>query len=60
MKVGDVEVNGEETLYLTGASKTGTRKLPLAADETSMQILLDCLNQYPCESEKDAFLWLNK
>lgn len=59
MAVGDFEMNGEGTIYFTVSGKTGTRRLPLEADETANQILLDWLNQHPRGSDKDAFLWLN-
>jgi len=59
MKVGDLEINGERTVYFTVAGKTGTRKLPLAADETVARTWLDWINQHPRGSDKDAALWLN-
>lgn len=59
MTVDDVEINGEGTLYFTVTGKTGTRKLPLAADETVTQTLLDWTNQHPRSSDKKAPLWLN-
>jgi integrase len=59
MKVGDVEVNGERTVYFTVAGKTGTRKLPLAADETAGRTWLDWVNQHPGGTDRGAPLWLN-
>lgn len=59
MKVGDVEVNGKGSAYFTVAGKTGTRKLPLAADGTAVQSLLDWLNQHPEGAEPSSPLWLN-
>lgn len=59
MKVGDVEVNGEGTVYFTVSGKTGTRRLPLAADETATRSWLDWVNQHPQGKDNEAFLWLN-
>lgn len=60
MTVGDVEINGEGTLYFTVTGKTGARKLPLAADETAIQTALDWVNQHPAGSDREAPLWLNQ
>jgi len=60
MTVGDTEINGEGTLYFTVTGKTGTRKLPLAADETAIQVLLDWINQHRRGSDKQTPLWLNR
>ena len=59
MTVGDVEVNGEGVVYFTVAGKTGTRQLPLAADETATGILLEWLNQHPAASNHDSPFWLD-
>jgi len=59
MAVGDVEISGGGTVYFTVAGKTGTRKLPLAADETAAPTLVNWLNQHPTASDKEAPLWLN-
>ena len=60
MTISDIEINGEGTLYFTVTGKTGTRKLPLAADETAIQTILDWINQHPRGSDKEALLWLNQ
>ncbi|UCH70608.1 MAG: tyrosine-type recombinase/integrase [Candidatus Bathyarchaeota archaeon] len=60
MTISDIEINGEGTLYFTVTGKTGTRKLPLAADETAIQTILDWINQHPKGSDKEALLWLNR
>ena len=59
MNVGDMEINGDEILYFTVNGKTGTRKLPLEADATQAQILLDWTNQHPQGKDKEAPLWLD-
>jgi len=59
MKVGDMEINGDGAVYFTVAGKTGTRRLPVASDETGKQILLDWLNQHPDGTNREAPLWLN-
>jgi site-specific recombinase XerD len=60
MNVGDVKVNGEMTTYFTVAGKTGTRSLPLEADETVSQLLIDYLNNHPTANDKTAPLWINQ
>jgi site-specific recombinase XerD len=59
LRVGDVEVSGDGSLYFTVAGKTGTRKLPLAADETATQVFLDWVNRHPCGTDRERSLWLN-
>ena len=59
MTVSDMEVNDDGTIYFTVAGKTGTRKLPLEADETAAQVLLEWLNQHPFGNRKDSPLWLD-
>lgn len=59
MKVEDIDINGDGRACFTVTGKTGTRRLPLAADDTAVQILLEWLNHHPNGTDKGAALWLN-
>ena len=58
MKIGDVEI-GDGGVYFNVAGKTGSRRLPLAADETVGRTLLNWLNEHPHGSDREGCLFLN-
>jgi integrase len=59
MTVGDTDVRSDRIVHFTVAGKTGTRQLPLAADDSATDILLDWLNHHPWGSNRDGSLWLD-
>ena len=59
MKIGDIEVNGDGSVYFNVAGKTGSRRLPLAADETVWRTLLNWINEHPHGSDRESYLFLN-
>lgn len=59
MTLGDVDSSGDGTLHFTVTGKTGTRKLPLAADQTAAQVCTSWINQHPRSGDTSARFWLN-